>query len=110
MITRFKIFENNNKPQVGDYVKVNASEYEYDNNLMDFFENNFGKIIEIQDDSFGAYLVKFDEKFKYTVPTGHYEYTDIYPCGIDEIEYWDSDLERLKIKVETSKDVNKYNL
>ena len=45
MITKFKIFENNNGPEVGDYclVKFNGA----DGKHKYFIENNIGKIINI---------------------------------------------------------------
>lgn len=57
MITRFKIYENLNKPQIGDYVICKDDYYD---NLNEYLSKNIGKIIG-SNKLTNIYFVKFDE-------------------------------------------------
>jgi hypothetical protein len=66
MITTFKIFENLDKPEIGDWVKIKINPNDYivlNDKLENFINNNYGKIIHIYNEKSpfnGDFVIKFE--------------------------------------------------
>jgi uncharacterized protein YifN (PemK superfamily) len=61
MITSFKIFENESKPKVGDYVICSFNVYDDSDKLLkEFLENNIGIIKNIKFNDF-VYWVEYND-------------------------------------------------
>jgi len=58
MITQFKIFENQNEPEVGDYIICVCND---DNDFDLFISQNIGKLIEIK--TIGQYAYPYIIKY-----------------------------------------------
>ena len=97
-----KLFEQAiDEPKIGYYVKINSNTF---TDLKDFFDNEIGKIYEINsnDKSF-PYCVNFENK----IPGSTYGPADNRMAfGIKELLAWAPDEESLKIAI----DAKKYNI
>jgi hypothetical protein len=122
MITKFKIFENNNKPQVGDYVYCieEIGTYTKNKEVLNFIKNNIGRILGYYEKNYNNtnnreyYLVKYEnipnnieDIFEQDDPDnvdGIIENSYVfYPNEIIDFSKEKKDLEKYL-------DVNKYNL
>jgi hypothetical protein len=99
MIIKFKIFENNNKPQIGYYAIMTSKTSDKD--LLTFLENNIVQIIYISEISVIAkyeYIPQYIlEKFKNIFPNL------IRTCDRSLIIDYSKNKEELEIKINTKK-------
>lgn len=105
MITKFKIFENSNKPEVGDWVIA------YDEDIYPFLKDSPGQIEKIEKDRWGRlqyYIHFYDLKFSDGTP---YNAQDpVVDFGINDIKYWSKDRLDVEEHMILLKQANKYNL
>lgn len=108
MITNFKIFENYNYPQIGDWVITDVYPNEYFGSRAEYMNTHVGQIINTVDDGPGKPIDDIQYGIKYDKDLGKF--------GIDgsiipyvygkELYKHNKDKEIL----ETELEVNKYNL
>jgi hypothetical protein len=93
MVTKFKIFENNQEPGVGDYVVVNYNN-DHTPRAVEFLKNNIGIISKLDPT---CYHVRFENNY-----AGRNE----FHIDKDKISFYSKD----KDKVEAYLASKKYNL
>ena len=107
-----KTYENlTNDPQIGDYIKVDSSKMNVISpgvdGLIDFFDNEVGRITEINSAELRnggyPYIVTFHKMMPNSM-IGPSDYNMAF--NITELLAWAPDMETLKIKI----DAKKYNL
>ena len=103
MITKFKLFENNeDRPIVGYYILCDISPYTTDEEFIIFMNNNIGKIQKTNDDS---YLIKY-----YNIPKKlndwYFGIGDVRHFIEEDILLYASTKKELEIKISA----NKFNL
>lgn len=129
MITKFKIFENINKqPKVGDYVIIDADEFNYFNdwneNVINFIKSNIGQIQSISSHVQGPndesskvrFYIKFENvpdnisysNFKNRKPRSLSVFSekDIRGFLSNDIKYWSNNKDELEAILQSKK----YNL
>ena len=109
MITIFKIFENQDGPQVGDYV-ICCDHDMGTPDLQNFIDNNVGLLIKREKD--GMYIVKYENilkevrsEMRYLDEDG-YNHKNVALMYYHEIIYWSKDKE----DCESWLSAKKYNL
>ena len=96
-----KKFEQLNEPKIGDYVKIDNSEFT-DIKLRNFLEDEIGQIIEYYEDEEFPYVIRFKKDIpNYSRPPGQ-----TLAISKDEILIYSSDYYRIKM----DKDVKKFNI
>ena len=108
----YKLFENLNEPQIGDYVYCQEASGNNDDNIgheIDkFLENNIGQIIKKSDEGSWDFIVKYEnvsEKLRKECFC-HDDIVGGRRMDIGEIKFWDKDPEMVRVKM----DAIKYNL
>jgi hypothetical protein len=112
MITKFKMFENVNKPEIGDYVIIDFEDDETNDrtNLMGYGPKFINKLIDIKYDKNHLMYAHVIAVPLFTFKTINRNLPDV---GEEEIEiskryikYWSKNKEELKLIIKA----NKYNL
>lgn len=110
MITKFKVFENiNNIPDIGDYIKVNLTDYFGDFSLecINFINNNICTNVNYifnTNNQISAIRVKF-----YNIPENSktkFDKNDTIRLRLDAIQGFGKTIEELELKLNSQK----YNL
>lgn len=102
-IKTYKLFENLNEPQVGDWVIA------YDD-VYPFLIDSPGQIEKIEKDRWGRlyYIHFYDLKFSDGTP--YKAQNPIVDFGINDIKYWSKDRSDVEEHIILLKQANKYNL
>jgi len=118
MITKFKLFENKQEPQIGDYVicdievaiDIKDINYVMEQKYKNFLRNNIGKYVKNVPDARFSYCIAYDyipNEFKFFIRK-YDDFPNVQIIGVErsEILVFSKNKEDLEVKL----NANKYNL